>query len=170
MQQRVDARIGKAQARGPLAAGRDRAVDALKSIFRQDAIMTDMLDIEQAAVGRKTDFAQLRQMTQTPADAEIVAVIDGGFGAQGAVFVVVLLDPGVFVKDVQGRCYVLGQDAVRNRPGVLRLILRLKISWTSCGRPRSRFSRITCSKNRRPCSGRSSTWVNENSACRIETS
>ncbi len=60
MQQRVDARIGKAQARGPLAAGRDRAVDALKGIFRQDAIMTDMLDIEQAAVGRKTDFAQLR--------------------------------------------------------------------------------------------------------------
>jgi hypothetical protein len=59
MQQRVDARIGKAQARGPLAAGRDRAVDALKGIFRQDAIMTDMLDIEQAAVGRKTDFAQL---------------------------------------------------------------------------------------------------------------
>lgn len=44
MQQRVDARIGKAQARGPLAAGRDRAVDALKGIFRQDAIMTDMLD------------------------------------------------------------------------------------------------------------------------------
>ena len=111
MQQRVDARIGKAQARGPLAAGRDRAVDALKGIFRQDAIMTDMLDIEQAAVGRKTDFAQLRQIKQTPADAEIVAVIDGGFGAQGAVFLVVLLDPGVFVLDVQGRCYVLGQDA-----------------------------------------------------------
>ena len=59
MQQRVDARIGKAQARGPLA--RDRAVDALKGIFRQDAIMTDVLDIEQAAVGRKTDFAQLRR-------------------------------------------------------------------------------------------------------------
>src|SRR5216683_5157064 len=170
MQQRVDARIGKAQARGTLAAGRDRAVDALKGIFRQDAIMADMLDIEQAVVGRKTDFAQLRQIAQTPADAEIVAVVDGGLGAQGAVFLVVLLDPGVFVIDVQGRCYVLGQDAGPKPSRCLAVILRLKISWTSCGRPRSRFSRITCSKNRRPCTGRSSTWVNENSACRIEIS
>jgi len=62
MQEGVDARIGKTQARGPLAACRHWAVDGLKGIFRQDAIMADVLDIEQAAVGRKTDFAQLRQI------------------------------------------------------------------------------------------------------------
>jgi hypothetical protein len=84
MQQRVDARVGKAQARGPLAAFRDRAVNSLKGIFRQDEIMTDVLDIEQAAVGRKTDFAQLRQIAWTLADAEIVAVVDGSLGVQGA--------------------------------------------------------------------------------------
>jgi len=88
--------------------------------------MTDMLDIEQAAVGRKTDFAQLRQIKQTPADAEIVAVIDGGFGAQGAVFLVVLLDPGVFVLDVQGRCYVLGQDAGPNPSRCLAVDLAIE--------------------------------------------
>jgi hypothetical protein len=37
-------------------------------------------------------------------------------------------------------------------------------------RLRSRFSRMTSSKNTRPVSGRSSTWVRENSACRIEMS
>src|ERR1700730_12304890 len=43
---------------------------------------------------------------------------------------------------------------VRTRAGVRRVIRRLKISWTSSGRPRSRFSRITCSKNSRPCTGK----------------
>src|SRR6266852_4031293 len=62
MQEGVDARIGKTQTRSTLAACRHRAVDGLKGIFGQDAIMANVLDIEQAAVGRKTDFAQLRQI------------------------------------------------------------------------------------------------------------
>ena len=46
---------------------------------------------------------------------------------------------------------------LRRRPGVRRVTLRLKMSSTCSGRPRSRFSRITCSKNKRPWAGRSST-------------
>src|SRR5262245_56301413 len=56
---------------------------------------------------------------------------------------------------------------VRNRPGVRRLTLRSKIRLTWLGRPISRFSRITSSKKMRPVTGLSSTWVSENSACRI---
>ncbi len=63
---------------------------------------------------------------------------------------------------------------VRNRPWVVRFfpawILRLKISETWLGRPMSRLSRMTCSKKIRPETGRSSIWVRENSACRIERS
>lgn len=63
---------------------------------------------------------------------------------------------------------------VRNRPGVargpLRISRRSKTRLTWSGRPRSRLSRITCSKKIRPETGRSSIWVKENSACRIEMS
>ena len=38
------------------------------------------------------------------------------------------------------------------------------------GRPRSRLSRMTCSKKIRPDTGLSSIWVRENSACRMEMS
>src|SRR6266576_6583458 len=72
--------------------GCDRAVDGLDGVFRQHAVMTDALDLEQAAVGRKTDFAQFRQIAQTLADAEIIAVVDGRFDAQSPVFFVALFD------------------------------------------------------------------------------
>src|SRR5712672_4630318 len=132
--------------------------------------MAQTFDFEQPAIGRKADLAQLRQVVQALADAEVVAVVDGRLGTQGPIFLVILLDPRVLVIDVQGRGDVLGDDAgaelsrcpagdgaVEDQPHLL-------------GRPRSRFSRITCSKNRRPCTGRSSTWVKENSACKIEMS
>src|SRR5580700_9422009 len=107
--------------------------------------MAQTLDFEQPAIGRKADLAQLRQVVQALADAEVVAVVDGRFGPQGPTLLVVLRDPRVLVIDVQGRGDVLGDDAGAELPGVLRVMVRLKISRTSWGRPRSRFSRITCS-------------------------
>ena len=63
---------------------------------------------------------------------------------------------------------------VRNRPGVLlrplRMMRRSKIRLTWSGRPMSRLSCSTCSKKIRPETGRSSIWVSENSACRIDSS
>ena len=56
------------------------------------------------------------------------------------------------------------------KPGVLRVTLRSKMSATLEGRPMSRFSRITSSKKTRPVTGRLKTWVNANSACRMEMS
>ena len=60
--QRVDARIGKTQARGALAARRHRAVDGLEGILGQYAVMAQTFDFEQPAIGRKADLAQLRQV------------------------------------------------------------------------------------------------------------
>ena len=111
MQQRVDARIGKAQARGPLAAFSGRTVDGLECIFGEDAVVAQAFDLEQPAIGRKADLAQLGQVVQAFADAEVVAVVDGGLGAQRPAFLVILLDARVLVVDVQGRGHALGEDA-----------------------------------------------------------
>src|SRR6516162_11182224 len=73
--------------------------------------MAEALDFEQAAVGGKADLAQVGQVDQTLADAEVVGVVDGRFGAQGALFLVILLDPRALVIDVQGGCGALGEDA-----------------------------------------------------------
>jgi hypothetical protein len=79
------------------------------------------------------------------ADAKVISVVDGGFSAQSALLLVILLDPGVLVLNVEGGDDALGEDRVRSRRGVRRVMRRSKISWTSSGRPRSKFSRITCS-------------------------
>ena len=57
---------------------------------------------------------------QALANPEIVSVVDGGLGAQGAVFLVILLDAGVPVVDVQGRGHVLSDDAGAETSGGLR--------------------------------------------------
>jgi len=107
----LNARIGEAQSRGALPTESNRTIDGLETILSQHAIMAEALDLEQAAIGRKTDFAQFWQIAQTLANAEIVGVVDGGLGAQGAVFLVVLLDARVLVIDIQGRRHVLSNDA-----------------------------------------------------------
>jgi len=54
--------------------------------------------------------------------------------------------------------------------GPRRRIRRSKTRLTWSGRPMSRLSRMTCSKKTRPDTGRSSIWVRENSAGRIDSS
>jgi hypothetical protein len=99
MPEGLNARIGEAQSRGALPIECNRTVDGLESILSQHAIMAEALDLEQAAIGRKTDFTLFWQIAQTLANAEIVSVVDGGLGAQGAVFLVILLDARVLVID-----------------------------------------------------------------------
>jgi hypothetical protein len=54
--------------------------------------VTDLLDLEHAPGGGKTDAAQLGQVLQQPPDAEVACVVDGGLGPQGLPLFVVLLD------------------------------------------------------------------------------
>src|SRR3974377_790480 len=53
---------------------------------------------------------------QSLADGEVVGVVDGGFSAQSALLLVILLDPGVFVVDVERGCDALGEDAGAHPP------------------------------------------------------
>src|ERR1700685_100056 len=73
--------------------------------------MTCSLHFEEPAIGGKADGAQLWQVVQTLADAKVVGVVDGGLGAQGPAFLVILLDMAVFVIDVQRWGHPLGDDA-----------------------------------------------------------
>ena len=111
MPEGVDARIGKAQSGGALAGMLDRAVDPLKALLGEDAVVTEALDFEQPAVGAEADVAQFGQVVQSFADGEVVGVVDRCFGAQRALFFVILLDPGALVIDVQGGRDTLGEDA-----------------------------------------------------------
>src|ERR1700756_2720464 len=110
MQERVNARIGKAQARGPLMPGGDWAIDGLEAIFTDDAIVAQPLDLEQPAIGHKPDLAQLGQIVQAPADPEVVSVVDGCFRAQRPILLVILFDARVLVIDVQGWGHIVGHD------------------------------------------------------------
>jgi hypothetical protein len=80
VQERVDARIGKAQARSSLAPGRHRTIDGVQVIVAQT------FDLEQPSIGRKADRAQFGEVAQAPADAEVIGVVDGRLRAQGAIF------------------------------------------------------------------------------------
>ena len=60
--------------------------------------------------------------------------------------------------------------AVRKVPGVSRRMRRAKMISTLAGRPMSRLSAISASKNARARRGASKTMVRETSTCRIDSS
>src|SRR5215472_18770558 len=113
--------------------------------------MAEAFDFEKTSVGWKADLPQFGQVTQPFADGEVARIINGGFGASpgeglAGNFLMILLDLGALVVDVQRRC-----DPFGDHPGAKgargRLVTRrLKMSCTWSGRPRSRFSRMTCAK------------------------
>src|SRR5258706_5992187 len=121
MQESVRVRIGKRQAGGAWAPGGHRAIDGSESIFAEDAIVAEALELDQWAVGRKADLAQLWKVMQAPADSEVVGIVDGGFSAQGSIFLVILLDARVLVIDVQGRGHIVGHHpGAEARPRIAR--------------------------------------------------
>ena len=168
-EERVDDRVGEAQGGGPLTLDGDRSSTG-ERVFADRAIVADPLDVQETSVGLKADLPQGGEVRQPSADVEVVRVVDGRLRPERPSFLVVLLDPRVLVVDVQRGVTPSVITRVRNRPGVRLVTRRSKMSWTWSGRPMSRFSRMTSSKKTRPVTGRSSTWVRENSACRIESS
>src|SRR5579863_3416686 len=108
LQERLNAWIGEAQAGCALAAGCHRALDGSQCVLAEDAVMAQALDFEHSPIGRKPDLPQLGQIVQALANPEVVGVVDGCLGAQGPVFLVVLLDARVLVIDVQGWGHAMG--------------------------------------------------------------
>jgi hypothetical protein len=80
VQESLDAWTGETQCRRALIIDDDGLLQILEDGFADEAVVTDALDVEQTSVGRKGDFAQLRQVFDASADGEVAGVIDGGFG------------------------------------------------------------------------------------------
>jgi hypothetical protein len=56
----------------------DGAVDFLEAVLGKDAVMAEVLDLQETTIGGKADLAQLPQIVQSLADAEVPGVVDGG--------------------------------------------------------------------------------------------
>ena len=109
--ERVHATIPEAQTRGALIVDDDRGRDGVQAVFTDQAVVAQRFDAQEAPVGGKADLPQRGQIAERTTDTEIVGVIDGGFGAKGLTFFVVLLDLGLFVLHVERRDDPVRQDA-----------------------------------------------------------
>ena len=65
--------------------------------------MAETLDAQQASIGGETQLFGLIKVAQPSTDIEIVVVVDDRLSAQRTSFLVVLLDAGVLVVDVQAK-------------------------------------------------------------------
>ena len=79
--------------------------------------MADSFDVQESSVGFKADPPQLGEVVRASADVEVARVVDRGFGAQRAPLLVVLLDAGALVVDVQGGDHAVGDHTGAKSPG-----------------------------------------------------
>src|SRR6202451_2925208 len=116
VQESLDARIGEAQRRRALVIHGDRSLHILEGGFADEAVVTDALDVEQPSVGCKADLAQFREILDAPADGKVAGLVAWGFSAKRLSFLVVLLDAGLLVIDVQRRHHAVGDDTGAEAP------------------------------------------------------
>ena len=116
VQESLHARIGEAQRRRALVIHGDRSLQVLEGGFADETVVTDALDVEQPSIGRKADLAQFREIFNAPADSKVAGVIDDAFGAKRLSLLVVLLDAGLLVIDVQRRHHAVGDDTGAEPP------------------------------------------------------
>ena len=88
----------------------NRVIRFLKNFFGENAIVADLLDLEQAAIRLETNSSPYRQVAQVLADIKVAGVVDGGFRAQGAAFFVILLNARSLVVDMEGRNHSVGDN------------------------------------------------------------
>jgi hypothetical protein len=108
-------RICQTQRGYALTLHRPGPLELLQSLFGENRILRDGLDLEYAPVGLKPNFAECWQVMETLAKVEVVGVVDGGFGTQRLACLVILLDVGAFVVEVQRRDHAVGNDARAER-------------------------------------------------------
>ena len=105
----LDARIVNAKGRNPLITHAGRQGELLDDLVADHAVMTDLLDVQYTSVGVEADRAKKHEIGQHSSDAYVAGVVDGGFGAKGSSFFVVLLHVRVLVVEVQR-----GNDSIGN--------------------------------------------------------
>jgi hypothetical protein len=161
--------LAEFEARGfPTVWGDGRLQEPLQALLAETAVLTGPFDLQQPMVDVTGNLWEVGQVLKILADPEIQGIVDGAFGASGAALLEVLLQIEAFVADMEAGGDAVSEDAGGESPGSASVIGRSKINWTRSGRPRSRFSRMTASKNSWPCTGRSKTWVREYSICQMD--
>jgi hypothetical protein len=71
----------------------------------------DTVWVQQTSVGLEAEPPQFRLVLQQLADAEVACVVDGGFGAEGTTFLMIVLDARALVGDVPRGDHTVGNDA-----------------------------------------------------------
>ena len=89
------------QARHPLTADDLRPRHLVESFPAHAAILAETFHVQETSVGGKAARPESGQVLQPFAQGKVGGVIDGGFGAQGAPFFVVLLDAAVLVVHME---------------------------------------------------------------------
>jgi hypothetical protein len=116
VQQRLDARILETQSCRMLVIDESGPLHFVKCIFADCAVMADALDVEETSIGFKADLPECGKVPQPLSDVEVAGVVDRRFSSKGSPFLVVLLDPGVLVVDMQRRVDAFGNDARPEAP------------------------------------------------------
>jgi hypothetical protein len=81
LQKRHDARVTKAQGRGPLARFHRRGLEPVEGVLAEDALLTDAFDFEELAIDLVTKIAQMGEIGDPFVNIEIVRIVDGRLGA-----------------------------------------------------------------------------------------
>jgi len=97
----LDPRISEAQRRRALTIHGCGCLQVLERCFADEAVMADALDVEQTSVGRKADLTQVLEIFDASADREVASVVDGRFSSKRLSLLVILLDTGLLVVNVQ---------------------------------------------------------------------
>lgn len=100
-QERKHTSIAEAQCGRALATDADGLLDSSERGFADRAVVTDTLDVEETSVGGEADLPQSGKVLQSFADLEVAGVVDDGFGPERSSLLVILLDAGFLVVDVQ---------------------------------------------------------------------
>src|SRR5436190_2270546 len=110
LHQRVDAPVPEAESGSTLLLDNDGLGDGVKVVVADPAVVAQMFDAQETSVGGKADLPQGGQIGESPTDFKVVRIVDRRFGPERLTFLVVLLDPGFFVVDVERGDHAVGED------------------------------------------------------------
>jgi hypothetical protein len=109
--------VAEFEGRCALVVDHRGGVDPLEHLLSDVAVCARSLHVEKTSVGRKADLSQLGEIMEQPADTEVAGVVNGGLGPKGTPFLVVLLDLGMLVVNVDRWRYSLRDDPGAKAPG-----------------------------------------------------
>lgn len=101
-----------------ISSGQD---EGLEGRGGRAAVVSLAFQFQEPVVDVLPDLTQSVEVGQELADPEVVGVVDGGLGAEGAVALPILLNSGAEVLDVDGGVDIGAEDA--GPEGVLALVL-----------------------------------------------